>query len=90
MTTQNIWMIALVIFMALNSVLSLGYYAPLVNRLYRKEASDNVLSAPESTATMMLPLTILAVLVIGIGLYTPAIQWMSNVAGNAFLAALGM
>lgn len=90
MTTQNPWMIALVIFMALNSVLSLGYYAPLVNRLYRKDTSESVLSAPESGATMMLPITILAVLVIGIGLYTPAIQWISNVAGSAFLAALGM
>ena len=29
----------LVIFAAFNSVLSLGYYAPLVNRLYRHEPS---------------------------------------------------
>ncbi len=90
MTTRNPWMIALVVFMALNSVLSLGYYAPLVNRLYRKETSESVLAAPESTATMLLPITILAVLVVGIGLYTPAIQWLSNLAGNAFLAALGL
>lgn len=29
--TQNSWILALMIFMALNRVLSLGYYAPLVN-----------------------------------------------------------
>ncbi len=38
-STQNIWIILLVIFAALNSVLSLVYYAPLVNRIYRHEPS---------------------------------------------------
>ena len=42
--TQNGWITALMIFMALNSVLSLGYYAPLVNLMYRKEASPKVLA----------------------------------------------
>ena len=37
--THNIWLEALVIFGALNSVLSLAYYAPLVNAMYRLEPS---------------------------------------------------
>ena len=37
-STQNAWIMALVVFAALNSVLSLGYYAPLVNMMYREKA----------------------------------------------------
>jgi len=32
--TQNLWIDLAVIFAALNSVLSLAYYAPLVNAMY--------------------------------------------------------
>ncbi|MBP7689474.1 MAG: hypothetical protein KA765_16280, partial [Thermoflexales bacterium] len=40
--TQNTVIDLLVIFAALNSVLSLAYYAPIVNAVYRKEPSDVV------------------------------------------------
>ena len=38
--TGNTWILACVIFAAINSVLSLGYYAPLINRLYRTQKSS--------------------------------------------------
>ncbi|MER3514805.1 MAG: hypothetical protein C4310_10830, partial [Chloroflexota bacterium] len=37
--THNLWLDALVVFAALNSVLSLAYYAPLVNAVYRQVPS---------------------------------------------------
>ncbi len=40
--THNPWVIAIVLFAALNSVLSLGYYAPLVNTMYRHKATQAV------------------------------------------------
>ena len=40
--TQNIAIDLLVIFAALNSVLSLAYYAPIVNAVYRQEPSEAV------------------------------------------------
>ncbi|MEM5775298.1 MAG: proton-conducting transporter membrane subunit, partial [Anaerolineaceae bacterium] len=40
---QNTAALVLGIFMAVNSVLSLGYYAPLINRMYRREPSATVL-----------------------------------------------
>ena len=40
--TRNTGVELLVIFAALNSVLSLAYYAPLVNRMYRNEPSPVV------------------------------------------------
>ena len=55
--TQNVWIIVLMIFMALNSVLSLAYYAPLVNIMYRKSPSAQVLAGK----TLSLAITLLFV-----------------------------
>ena len=52
--TQNTWIITLMIFMALNSVLSLGYYAPLVNMMYREQPSQQVLIGKPVTWTITL------------------------------------
>lgn len=89
-TTHNPWMTALVIFMALNSVLSLAYYAPLVNALYRREAPESTLSAKSNNWQITIPLVILAILVVIIGLYPPVVTWLSNFAGSSLLASMGL
>ncbi len=88
-STQNPWMLVLVIFMALNSVLSLGYYVPLVNSLYRREAPETTLNASRSSILMLLPIILLGILVIGIGFYPPLVTWLSNLAGSSLVGLLG-
>ncbi len=62
----------LVVFAAFNSVLSLGYYAPLVNRLYRRTPSVAVGAGGGIPWTMQVPLVILTLAVFVLGLF-PAI-----------------
>ena len=67
--TGNPWVIGLVIFAAFNSVLSLGYYAPLVNRLYRFEMAIPVRRGGAISFWMAAPLVVLVLLVIILGVY---------------------
>jgi NADH:ubiquinone oxidoreductase subunit 2 (subunit N) len=74
--------------MALNSVLSLGYYAPLVNALYRRETPESTLNASRSSILILLPIILLGILVIAIGFYPPMVSWLSNLAGESLVSLL--
>jgi len=87
--TQNTWIIVLMIFMALNSVLSLGYYAPLVNIMYRKEASQRVLAGKPITWTISLPLIVLSLFVILLGLLPGLMDWFTVPAARQFMQMFG-
>ncbi len=80
--TNNGWIDALVVFAALNSVLSLAYYLPLVNALYRRQESPAMQHAIAIPLTMRVPLVALgfAVLVIGV--------WPSLLTGIAQAASI--
>lgn len=69
------WVTALVVLAALNSVLSLGYYLPVVNALYR-EAPSGALPAFQPPLAMLVPLIVLAGLIIVLGLWPDAIAWL--------------
>jgi proton-translocating NADH-quinone oxidoreductase chain N len=88
-STQNLLISLLVIFAALNSVLSLAYYAPLVNAVYRRQASPAMEQGAPIPALMNLPVLLLAVLVILLGLWPNLVQWLTVPAGQAILAAFG-
>ncbi len=81
--------IALVVFAALNSVLSLGYYAPLVNRMYRYEPSSIVQNGKTVPLSMAIPLGILAVALVVIGFYPALLRWMIDPAAASLLVAFG-
>jgi proton-translocating NADH-quinone oxidoreductase chain N len=85
----NPWMLALVIFAALNSVLSLAYYAPLVNIMYRREPSALVNDGAPIPAPMSSALAILAVLVIIFGVFPGLLSPLTDSAGTALLALAG-
>lgn len=87
--TRNGWITGLMIFMALNSVLSLGYYAPLVNLMYRKEASPKVLTSKPLTWTIALPLIIMTALIILLGFFPGLIDWLTIPAAERFLQMFG-
>jgi NADH:ubiquinone oxidoreductase subunit 2 (subunit N) len=90
MVTMNTWMIVIVVLLALNSVLSLGYYAPLVNAMYRKDAGEVAEAGKSPDAMMQVALVVLAAFIIVIGLYPPAIEWVSKLAGQVMFLELGL
>lgn len=87
--TGNGWVIALVIFAAINSVLSLGYYAPIVNRIYRKESSALVSNGHRIAPLMVLPLAIMTLLIIILGIWPDLISSITIPAGESLLGLFG-
>jgi len=78
--------IGLVVFAALNSVLSLGYYAPLVNALYRQKPSLAVQEGLAAPAALNLPLVILSLAVIALGFWPGLISWLTGPGASAILS----
>jgi proton-translocating NADH-quinone oxidoreductase chain N len=76
-----------VVFAAFNSVLSLAYYAPLVNTLYRRESSAAVLCGRRIPAVMQIPLLGLSLAVLVVGIWPGLLQGLTGAAGTALLAA---
>ncbi|MCC7449474.1 MAG: hypothetical protein IT324_18790 [Anaerolineae bacterium] len=87
--TQNPLIELVVIFAALNSVLSLAYYAPLVNALYREKPSAAVKQGEPIPVLMGAPLVVLALATVVIGVMPGLLNWLTGPAGAAILAAFG-
>jgi proton-translocating NADH-quinone oxidoreductase chain N len=87
--TWNGWIIALMIFMALNSVLSLGYYAPIVNLMYRSQPSQQVICGKPLTWTIALPLVVMTALVIVLGFFPGLVNWLTVPASQQFMTMFG-
>jgi NADH:ubiquinone oxidoreductase subunit 2 (subunit N) len=86
--SKNPWAMFLIVFAGINSVLSLGYYAPLVNRMYRHQPSQTVLAGiSKCSATMLASLILLGIFVVLLGLFPMLI---SNYTGSASSALLNM
>jgi proton-translocating NADH-quinone oxidoreductase chain N len=75
--TKNAWIIALVVFAGLNSVLSLGYYAPLVNRMYRKTPSEIIEHGKPVSIWMYIPMMILSLMVVALGVLPSLMYWLT-------------
>ncbi|MBN1201095.1 MAG: hypothetical protein JXJ20_04490 [Anaerolineae bacterium] len=88
--TRETWIEALVVFAALNSVLSLGYYAPLVNRVYRLEPSEIVRQGKPMPVLMTVPTAVLALAIVAVGIWPDLLRWITEPAGKALLAAFGL
>jgi len=87
--THNPWIEALVVFAALNSLLSLAYYAPLVNALYRNQPSEAVTRGQPMPLAMNVPLALMGLAVIVIGVWPSILSWLTGPAGAALMASLG-
>jgi proton-translocating NADH-quinone oxidoreductase chain N len=77
--------IALVVFAVLNSLLSLGYYAPLVSVMYRNEPSEVVVAGARVPVAMVVPLVILAIAVIAFGVWPALANGLTVPAGRVVL-----
>jgi proton-translocating NADH-quinone oxidoreductase chain N len=84
-STQNVWVMALVVFAALNSVLSLGYYAPLVNIMYREKPSALMQTGQRLPFVMQLSLAILLSLVLLLGFMPGLMDWLTIPASHTFI-----
>ncbi len=81
--------IALVVFAALNSVLSLGYYAPLVNRMYRHQPGGLALQGSRLPAAMVIPMVAACVLLIVLGIWPSLLNCLFDPAAASLLALFG-
>lgn len=86
---SNGWLMGLVIFAALNSVLSLAYYAPVVNVLYRREMGGVVKHGAPVPLAMRIPLAILALAIVIIGLWPASMNWLTEPAAQTVLSMFG-
>jgi NADH:ubiquinone oxidoreductase subunit 2 (subunit N) len=87
--TGNGWIIGLMVFMALNSVMSLAYYAPLVNMMYRREPSEQVQAGKPLTWTIVLPLILMIILVIVPGFLPGLMDWLTVPASQQLMTMFG-
>jgi proton-translocating NADH-quinone oxidoreductase chain N len=89
LTTTNpfLWIVGFLV--ALNSIFSLTYYAPVVNVLYRREPSEAVNLGHSLPVSMALPLVLLMVGVVIIGIWPSLIGWLTGSAGEVLLAGIG-
>ncbi len=87
--TRNAAVEGLVVFAALMSVMSMAYYVPLVNAMYRQEASEVVEAGTSIPGAVTLPLVLLALAVVAIGLWPGLLEWLTAPAGAALLVAFG-
>ena len=84
--TGNPIAVALVVFGVLNSLLSFGYYAPLVSTMYRTTASAAVSAGARVPTGMVVPLVLLAALVVALGVWPALANGLTAPAGQVVLA----
>jgi proton-translocating NADH-quinone oxidoreductase chain N len=74
--------VALVVFAVLNSLLSLGYYAPLVSTMYRNTPSEAVIGGAKVPVAMVVPLVLLALVVVAFGVWPALAGGLTAPAGR--------
>lgn len=87
--SHNLAIDLLVVFAALNSVLSLGYYAPVVNAVYRQKPSEAMTHGAKLPLSMSIPLVLLAAAIVVIGIWPSLLAGLTGPAGIALVKAFG-
>jgi formate hydrogenlyase subunit 3/multisubunit Na+/H+ antiporter MnhD subunit len=85
-TTDNTSLIVLTIFAAFNSVLSLAYYFPIINALFKTEVAPPQRNLP---VTMRLPILLLTAALVVIGLYPSLLDGIVIPAAQTLTMLLG-
>jgi proton-translocating NADH-quinone oxidoreductase chain N len=78
-----------VIFGALTSVISLAYYLPLINFMYRQEMSAGVRNGRPLPLAMAAPVIVLALAIVLLGLFPNVVSEWTSRAGETFVAWFG-
>jgi proton-translocating NADH-quinone oxidoreductase chain N len=87
--TRSVGVELLVVFAAINSVLSLAYYAPLVNRMYRHKPSALVASGRPVPALMTAPVVVLTLLVLLLGFWPGLVDAITHPAAVHLVSIFG-
>lgn len=87
--TKDGLIMALVVFAGLNSVLSLGYYAPIVNRLYRIKPAAIVENGQPVPLLMSVPLVLLCLGIVILGFWPSLVNWITVPAAQTLLLLFG-
>lgn len=87
--THNLTIYALVVFAALNSVLSLAYYAPIVNMLYRQQPSAVVKRGRPLPILMQAPLVLLALVIVAVGVWPGLLYGFTESAAAVLIITFG-
>lgn len=85
--TRDVVILVVLVVAALNSVLSLGYYAPLVNRLYRREPAALVANGRAIPLAITAPLLLLAAAIVVLGVLPMLAGWLTIPAAADLLSA---
>ena len=88
--THDMNVLLLTIFMGLNSVLSLGYYAPMVNRIYRQKTAAIVETGKPIPASMTIPLIVLTLSIALLGVWPSLVSFITNSAASSLLTIFGL
>jgi NADH:ubiquinone oxidoreductase subunit 2 (subunit N) len=78
-----------IVFAALNSVLSLVYYTPLVNALYRQKACRAVEQGVHLPVGMQAPLAVLTLAVVAIGVWPGLANGLTEPASAVLISLFG-
>ena len=95
MATGQTVLIGFVAFAALNSLLSLAYYVPLVQVMFRRDLPAAVQGGGRTRTfaplpfSMNLPILLLAVAIVVIGLWPSLVYGLTEGAGQALLSVIG-
>ena len=85
--SQKPWVLFFLVLAAFNSVLSLGHYAPMINRMYRHTMNtETVFSTPKYINTMYISIIALCLMVILFGFFPSLTQGLTQLASESFYA----
>lgn len=87
--TQNTVMIILAVLAGLAGMFSLLYYTPLINRMYRQEPSTAVQNAKPLPWLMVAPLVVMAVVIVFLGVYPKAVEFLTSNAAYSLMMIYG-
>jgi proton-translocating NADH-quinone oxidoreductase chain N len=80
----------ILIIIALSSVLSLAYYAPIVNAMYRQKPAELITRGRAIPLSMTIPMVFLAFAIVILGIFPLLAGWLTIPAASDLLAAFGL
>jgi proton-translocating NADH-quinone oxidoreductase chain N len=89
-SVKSTLMICVIVFVALNSVLSLGYYVPMINRMYRLTPSKTVAAGMPVNWVMIVPMVILTLGILAFGIWPGWANLLNYNAAASFLYPFGL
>jgi NADH:ubiquinone oxidoreductase subunit 2 (subunit N) len=86
--TSGVWFIdVLIVFAAVNSVISLGYYLPVINAIFKDAPPVRDETIP---GDMRMPIILMGAIIIVLGFSTWPIQWLLDPASDSLVAMFAL